>query len=228
MGADLGSLTPWGSAIQGAIGLGQSIFGAIKEGKATNALENLQTPTYGGDKSIKDYYNMALQRYNINPYQTQQYNYAISNANKSQAAGINALQDRRSAIGGISRLSAISNNAALQAGVTAENQKSQELNQLGGATSMQAADNWKQFQQNKLAPYEKEMQIQGLKASGGASLLNAGIGTINNAANNYGILSYGQNSNSTGTNGTTSFDGGNGQPPVSYEDYLKMKQYFEK
>jgi len=86
------------SATQFGIGALQSLFGGSREKKAEKALENLQTPTYGGSKSILDYYNQALQRYNTNPYQSQQYQYGLQQGNRSTAAGLNALQDRRSAL----------------------------------------------------------------------------------------------------------------------------------
>ena len=166
------------AGLQAAGGIFQTIFGGIKTHKALKALEGLQTPTTTANKGIQDYYNQALQRYNINPYQSQQYNYATQNAARTTAAGLNALQDRRSAIGGIGRLAAIQNNANLQAGIQAENQRNQNFNQLGSATQMKAADDQNVFNINKMMPYEKQLQLLGMKASGGTNLMNAGLSNI--------------------------------------------------
>jgi hypothetical protein len=166
------------SGAQTLIGIGQSIFGGIREHKAIKALEAQKTPTYNPNKSILDYYNTALQRYNVNPYQSQQYQNDTQNASRNTAAGVGALQDRRSAIGGISRLTAIQNNSNLQAGINAENSQNQRFSQLGQATGMRSADDRYGFQINSLMPYEKQRELLGLKASGGANIMNAGLSNI--------------------------------------------------
>lgn len=172
------------SLIGGAI---QAISGGSKEKKAENAIENLQSPTYNPNASILDYYNKALQRYNTNPYQSAQYQYGIQQGNRNTAAGINALQDRNSAIGGISRLTALSNNNALQQGIAAENEQSQRFGQLGGATQMKSADDQYGFQINKLLPYQQKLQLLGLKASGGAKEQQAGWSNIFNGIGSAGM-----------------------------------------
>jgi hypothetical protein len=168
-------------------GIIQSFIGGHKERKAEKALENLQTPTYEGSKSILDYYNKALQRYNTNPYQSAQYQYGIQQGNRNTAAGINALQDRNSAIGGISRLIALQNNNALQQGITATNQQTQNFSQLGQAAQAKSADDQYGFQINKLMPYQKQLSLLSAKAAGGANMLNAGLqnifGGVQNASN---------------------------------------------
>lgn len=193
------------SATQFGLGALQSLIGGRKEKKATDALEALKTPTYGGSSSIKDYYTQALQRYNVNPYQSQQYQFAMNNANAGTAAGINALQDRRSAIGGVSRLASIQNNAGLRAGVTAEQQKSQNFGQLGNATNMKAGDDKYGFQINSLMPYEKQMQLLGLKASGGASILNSGLQNIFGGLSSAAMLGSDPNNATFGNTGNGNF-----------------------
>lgn len=169
---------PFGAIAQGILGGAQAIIGGIKAHKAQKQLENLQTPTYGGSESIMDYYNKALQRVNTNPYQTQQYQYANQQADRSQAAGVNSLQDRRSAVGGISQLSAFRNDAALKAGIAAENEQNQRFGQLGAATGLKAGDERMQFQYNKLAPYEKKYNLLSMKAGAANQTANAGIQNI--------------------------------------------------
>lgn len=166
-----------GSLLLGGI---QAISGHKKEKKAENAIENLQSPTYNPNASILDYYQKALNRYNTNPYQSAQYQYGIQQGNRNTAAGINALQDRQSAVGGVGRLIAQQNNNAIQQGITAENEQSQRFNQLGGATQMKAGDEQYGFNINKLMPYQQKLQLLGLKAQGGAQMENAGISNIFN------------------------------------------------
>lgn len=178
-------------AIGAGIGAVQSILGGIKAHKAQKKLENLQTPTYGGSESIMDYYNKALQRVNQNPYQSQQAQYANQMADRSQAAGLNALQGRNSAVGGISRLSALRNDAALKAGAQAESQQTQNMGMLGEAAGMKTQDELRQFQQNKLAPYEKQYNLLSMKAGAGNEQANTGLSNIFGAlgaANDYSIM----------------------------------------
>ena len=58
--------TPWGAIAQGAVGLGQTIAGYIQQRKglkeAKKAIQGL-----GPNQGILDYYNQALQRYNVSP-----------------------------------------------------------------------------------------------------------------------------------------------------------------
>lgn len=209
------------AGLQTVGGIAQSIFGAVKEHKATKALENLQTPTYSANKSIMDYYNKSLQRYGINPYQSEQYNYATQGANRSMAAGIGALQDRRSAVGSIGRLTAINNDANLRAGITAQQQQAQNLSQLGSATGMKAADDRYGFQINSIMPYEKQYSLLAQKASGGAQMVNAGLGNIFSGLSSAGKVLGGDKD---GSNKTTTEDDYTPTtlpaPPASVNNYL--------
>lgn len=165
-------------ATQAGLGALQALIGGGKARKAQKQLENLQTPTYNESKSIMDYYNTALQRYNQNPYQSQQYQYANESADRSQAAGINALQGRNSAVGGVSRLAALRNDASLRAGVNAEQEQNQRFSQLGGAAEAKAGEDQRAFQYNQIAPYEKKYNLLSLKAGANNQTANAGIQNI--------------------------------------------------
>lgn len=171
-----GAAFPWASVAQTALGIGQTLFSG--KHRAEKRLEKLQTPTYGANQSILKYYNDALQRYNVNPYQSQQYQYANQKSNQNFASGINALQGRGSAVGGIAKLTALKNDADLRAGVQAEQSQSQRFGQLGGATQMKVSDDLRQYQQNVLAPYEKKYNLLALKASGANKTAGAGIQNI--------------------------------------------------
>lgn len=158
----------------------QSIIGGGKEKRATNAIENLQTPTYNPNASIIDYYNKALQRYNTNPYQSAEYQAGIQQGDRNTAAGINALQDRGGAIGGISRLIALQNQNALNQGITATREQDARFGQLGQAANMRANEDRYGFQINKLMPYQKQLDLLTSKARGGAQMLNSGFSNIFN------------------------------------------------
>lgn len=177
--------TPWGAIAQGAVGLFQSISGMIQQKKATKALEKLQTPTYNQSGSIQDYYTKALQRYNVSPTDSSLYKMQSNQIQRNLGSGITALGGRRSALSGINRLVAGANDASLGANVAAEQQQGQRFGQLGTATGMKAGEEMKDFQFNKLAPYEKKYNLLAMKASGGTQIANAGIQGLGNSANTY-------------------------------------------
>lgn len=172
--------------IQGGIGALQSIFGFGRAHKAEKALENLRTPTYQKSQSIQDYYNKALQRYNINPYQSNMYQQQQRNIQRGLAAGIGALQDRRSAVGGIAKLVQAQNDASLNAATAAEHQQERAFGQLGQAAGMQQGEDRMAFQVNQMLPYEKQYNLLAAKAAGGNQMANAGMSNIFGALNTYG------------------------------------------
>ncbi len=177
------------SATQFGIGALQGLIGGISAHKNQKKLEKLQTPTYNQNKSILDYYNTALQRYNINPYQSQQYQNAVQQAGRSTAAGINALQDRGSAVAGIGRLAALQNQQGLNAGVQAEQQQNQRFSQLRGATEMKAGEDRMAFQQNQIAPYEKKYNLLAMKAGANNQTANAGLSNMFGGLNSISQMS---------------------------------------
>ena len=123
-----------------------------------------QSPLYQGSKPISEYYQQALNRYNENAYQSQQYQLGAMNARRATAQGLGALQDRRSAIGGISRLEAGQNAAMQNLGMQAEAQRNQRFGQLGQATQMKNADLMQQFDINKMTPYNRQLALKQLKS----------------------------------------------------------------
>lgn len=173
-------------AIGAVAGLAQTIAGGIRAHRAEKKIEGMKSPTYTPSKSIMDYYNTALQRYNVNPYQSQQYQYAQQLAGRNMAAGVNALQSRASAVGGISRLAALSNEQGLKAGVQAEQEQSRRFAQLGAAAGEKAQEERTAYQYNQLAPYERQYNLLAMKAAGGAQTANAGISNLFGGLQNMG------------------------------------------
>ena len=151
----------------GALAGGISAIGSNKRRKAREReLDEYakQSPLYGGSKPISEYYQQAMNRYNENPYQSQQYKMGAMEARRGAAQGIGALQDRRSAIGGISRLEANQNAAMQNLGAQAEAQRNQRFGQLGTATQMKNADLMQQFDINKMTPYNRQFGLKQMKS----------------------------------------------------------------
>lgn len=174
-GAAAAGGTPYGAIAQGVIGLAQTIGGWVQQHKATKALNNLQSPTYTPNQSIMDYYNKALSRYNTSPYDSSLYKQQQKNIQRGVATGLSALQDRRSALMGITRLTQAQNDATLNAGVQAENQQNQRFGQLGQAAGMKAGEERTAFDINQYQPFERKYNLLAMKAGGGAQVMNAGI-----------------------------------------------------
>lgn len=210
-------------AIQAGVGIIQGILGGSRAHKAQNALENLQTPTYQKSQSIQDYYNKALQRYNINPYQTNAYQQQQRNIQRGTATGIGALQDRRSAVGGITKLIQAQNDASLNAGTAAERQQSQAFGQLGQASTMQQGEDRMAFQVNQMMPYEKKYNLLTAKASGGNQMANAGMSNIFGALGTAGQMQsndYLMKNYYGGNSGSSYTDQDRYIPPSTYKPRL--------
>jgi len=167
-------------AVQGVIGGIQSIIGGAKARKAQRQLEGM-IDSYQPNQSIMDYYNKALQKYNVNPYQSQFYQNQQNRIGRNLATGIGATQDRRVGIGSIGSLVQGANDASAQAGAMAQQQQSQDLAQLGQATGMKSAEDKYKFE----AKYNLLSQKAGAAnatANAGMSNLYGGIGAIGDAA----------------------------------------------
>jgi hypothetical protein len=161
-----------------------------RQKKAQRSLEDLakNSPLYKADKSIDDYYQKALSRFNENPYQSQQYQMGAMNARRATAQSLGALQDRRSAIGGISRLEAGQNAAMQSLGAQAEGQRNQRFNQFGNATQMKSADYQRQFDFNQMTPFNRKLQLEQMKAAAAGERLNAGMQMIGQGLSTAGTV----------------------------------------
>src|SRR5574342_684399 len=148
------------AALQVGAGLFQSFLGGSRARRAQKALEGLPTPIYEGSKSIDDYYQKALSRYNINPYQTSLYNQQMRNIGRGTAGALGAIQDRRGGVSSIARILQAQNDASFNA--------AQAL----------TADQLKQFEINKLMPYQVRASMLGSKAAGGSDIFNSGLSNI--------------------------------------------------
>jgi hypothetical protein len=168
----------YAAAAQAAIGTLQTGYGMIQAARTQKKLERLQTPTYAKNAGILDYYNTALRRYNTNPYESAAYKQQTQQIGRNMAQGLSALNERKSAVAGVSRLVQGANDASLNAGLVAENKRDQYFRELGSATGMKAGEDRMAFQQNVMAPYEKKYNLLAMKASGANQIANAGMQNV--------------------------------------------------
>jgi hypothetical protein len=210
-----------GAATAGGMAIGSN----TRAKRRTRELDEYakQSPLYGGSKPISEYYQQALNRYNENPYQSQQYQLGAMNARRATAQGLGALQDRRSAIGGISRLE-VGQNAALQnLGAQAEAQRNQRFGQLGSATQMKNADLMQQFDINKMTPYNRQLALKQMKAQAAneeySRDLNNTFSSISNMASAGIMGGQGQNYGGDFSGSDINFGTNTGQYGVGNTDF---------
>lgn len=183
-----------GGIIQGVTGAVQAIGGAIQQKRYSKKYEKLIN-SYVPDKGIMGFYNEALQRYGVDPQSSALYKRSMRDINRNQAGAISALQDRRSALSGISSVLRASNDASLNAEAVAEQQKDRRFGELGGATGMKAQEDKYKF--------ENLAGLYGAKATGGANIMNAGLSNLYGAGSSLSQMAmykqmYGGNSGSGG------------------------------
>jgi hypothetical protein len=195
LGASAAAATAVGAAatVAGgtALASGVSAIGSNQRRKSrANELDAYakQSPLYQGSKPISEYYQQAMNRYNENPYQSQQYQVGAMNARRATAQGLGALQDRRSAIGGISRLEAGQNAAMQNLGAQAEAQRNQRFGQLGNATQMKNADLMQQFDINKMTPYNRMLALKQMKSQAANEEYSRDVSNTYGALNNLASL----------------------------------------
>lgn len=153
-----------GVAGAGALAQGIGAIGAAKKRKKAEAAYEAEANKQKVDEGVMDVYNKALARYNPNAYQSAFYNQQKQNVLGQQAAGLSALQDRRSALAGIPSITQASNRALQSAAVGAEQQQAQQLGQLSSAAGAVSA------QRQRIA--DLKMGILGRKASEAAQRQN--------------------------------------------------------
>lgn len=178
---------PTTALIGAGAGLVQGIFGAIGAKKAQKQyLSNLSNaPQYTESPSIANYYQTALQRYNVDPYSTSFYKNQQNQIGRNVGAGLNALTDRRGALAGVGNLVQGANDASLNAGTAAEGQQNQRFGMLGQAAGMQSQQDQMAYQYNKLMPFQMRADLYAGKAAGNNQVTNAGLSNIFGNLNSY-------------------------------------------
>lgn len=164
---------PIAAGVGAGLGIAQSIIGGVRAHKAEKEMEGMVNG-YKPNASILDYYNKALERYNVNPYQSSTYRTQKQNIDRNTAAGMNAAQDRRGGLSAVGVLTQGANDASLKAVAAAEGQQAQALGQLGQATGMKAQEDFK--------PFEMKYNLKAMKAAGSNQMMNAGLQNVFNGA----------------------------------------------
>ena len=178
MGAE--SATPWGSIIQGGLGLGQMIGGAIGAAKGRKELKSLlaNAPKYTPDTGIMSYYNQLQQLAGVSPTQSAMYKRQMQNIDRITSGGLRGAQDRRGGLAAASSLARSASDAALNAEVAASQQQAQRLGALGAAAQAAAGESRRAFDINVMQPWQTKAQMAGQRAAGGAQTFNIGAGNI--------------------------------------------------
>jgi hypothetical protein len=163
------------SAIGTTMGTVQALAGYFGQKKTLKNLERLQAPNYEKSKSISDYYNQALNRYQQSPTESNLYKMQAQNIARGTAQGLSALQDRKAGLAGIPSLVQGQNDALLKAGVASEQDQNQKFGQLGNAANAMAGEDRMAFNINKMAPYERKYTQLSQKAAAQGQMFSAGL-----------------------------------------------------
>lgn len=159
-----------------------------KRAQAELERQAANSPLKKESKALNDYYQEALNRYKESPYQSAAYQQAMQNARRTTASGLSALQDRRSAIGGISRLGGIERGASQGAIAQGEQMKAQRFSELGRATQMKKGAEDELFDTNVMSPYQRRLQLEQMKGAAAGERYNAGMQMVGQGLSN--ALSY--------------------------------------
>jgi hypothetical protein len=182
-----------GTAASVGLGAAQMISSNKAQKRAQSALERQaqNSPLATESKALNDYYQEALNRYKESPYQSAAYQQAMQNARRTTASGLGALQDRRSAIGGISRLGGLERGASQGAIAQGEQMQAQRFSELARATQMKKAQEDELFDINEMTPYQRKLQLEQMKGAAAGERYNAGMQMVGQGLSN--ALSYATN-----------------------------------
>jgi hypothetical protein len=161
--------------LQTILGIGQSIFSGRK--KAERALNSQidAAPKTTANASILDFYNKALSRYNVNPYNSSLYKHQSQTADRNLVSALGSTGGRSGRIGALGGLLQNTNDSLLKAASAAEGQQAQALSQLGSATGMKSNEDERVFEQNVNMPYNLRLQLKAQNLQGANQRTNAGM-----------------------------------------------------
>jgi hypothetical protein len=189
------------TAIAGASALAGVGMGAAQMSSANKAQKRSQqelerqaknSPLYRPSKEIGDYYKEAKTRYAQNPFTTPFYLENLKQSERSAVQALGALQSRGAAIGGVSRINRILQDSKNRNIATAMQEKNMDLARLGQAAQMQNRENQQAFDINKMTPYNRQLQLEQMKAQAAGERYNAGMQMIGSGLSNaasYGVAS---------------------------------------
>lgn len=127
------------AAVQGALGLGQLIFGGLSAAKASKQAEkriNAMTP----DEGLRSYLQESMARYSADPMKSRFAQQQMQQAGRAFSTGLSAAQTRRGGLGAIGGLTQQYLDSSARIGSQAEQMGRQDFAQLGQATRMYAGE----------------------------------------------------------------------------------------
>lgn len=179
-----------GTAASVGMGAYNMIQGGKDQSRAQKALDEQarNSPLYKRDKSMDQFILEARNRYKENPFQSQQYQVGAMNARRSTAQGLAALNDRKAGIGGAEKIALGQNNALQNLGAMSESSQQQRFGQYGQATQFGNQEYQREFDFNKMTPYNRKLQLEQMKAQAAGEQYNAGMQTVGQGLSNLGTF----------------------------------------
>lgn len=181
----LGAVLAGGQALLGGI---QALTSGNKRRERELNEYAKQSPLYTPNKYINDYYQQSLNRYNENPYQSQQYQIGAKNIQRATAQGLASFQDRKGGIGGAARLAESQISGLQNLGASAEAQRNVRFGQYGQAAQAKAGEDYRAFDINQMTPYNRQLQLKQMAAQAANERFNSGLSMIAQGASNLGQL----------------------------------------
>ena len=182
-------MLPLLAATLGQVALGAYQTATSGAGAAEKDFESFakQNPLAKRSKSIDDYYQQALNRYNENPYQSQQYQLGAMNVRRATASSLNRFQDRRSALAGSEKLALVENSALQNLGGQAEARRDARFGQYGQAAQLQNQQDKYLYDVNQATPFNRQLAIKQMKSQAANERYNAGLNMMGSAFGNYAM-----------------------------------------
>ena len=180
-----------GASVLGtAFGIYQGINANNRADEAQARIDKLakNSPIYKPDKSIQDYYQQALNRYNENPFQSAGYVESLKQANRTAANVLKAGQSRGAAIGMAPRIDQMVQDQKDRAISGAVQNKSAQFSQLGSATNMKGGQTAKAFDINQLTPYNTRLGLDQMQLSAANEQFGGGVQTAISGISNLGAI----------------------------------------
>ncbi len=174
-----------GAAIQGAVGIGQMVYGAVQSNKAKKELEALERPEYEIPEEITQNLS-AAERMALEGLPAQERKLYLEDIQRAIATGGSQLTDRGLGVAGVTGLVQEQTDALrglLQMDVSARREGQAAVATARGSL---ASFKEKEFQVNELDPFLQEsLRLEALQGAGTQNIMG-GVTTIAEAGANLG------------------------------------------
>jgi len=188
------------------VGAFQALTSGQKRKEQALEAQAANAPKYGGNQGISDYFQLAKQQANTAAQNSDLFKQSQLMQQRNMASGLAGSNIAQGGQGLVSRLVQGANDAAGQSLVQAQAQKERRFGQLGQATQMKSADDFRKFQINQQQPWETKYNLLAAKAAAAAQQKQAGLQNITGGLMNMGTAlagSYGKNNNNPNTTPNT-------------------------